>query len=195
MKQYESRFLEKNIPFRRVPLIDGIFRKVDTNSLVGYCHCSKHKGYVTVNLLKNHDCINKNCFYLEKFEDYPFWIHLMNAQKTKEQRKLVKKHNMEFQAAHKQCVERKMTKLLESAQGVADKLGYPILVVRVAPKSDTKENYEYIVNYVSDNLYNDWHLYFDLAITLGKCFGGKYILKHVKKIDGTYASIYDWENR
>lgn len=191
MKQNESRYIEENIPFRRVPLIDGISHRVDTRSVVGYCHCSKHKGYLNITLLKSHDCIKKECVYLEKFEDYPFWIQYMNLQKQKERRKRAKKHSIEC----KESAERKMEKMIESAQNIADRLGYRILVIKVVPRFDTKENYEYIVNYISDNQYDDWHFYFDLALTLGKCFGGKYILKHIKKPDGNYAVFSDWKNR
>lgn len=195
MKPNELRYLEENIPFRRVLLIDGISQKIDTKSVIGYCHCSKHKGYLNVSLLKSHDCIKKECVYLEKFEDYPFWVNYMNSQKAKERRKQAKKQSVKSKAEHKESVERKMNALLESAQGIADKLGYPIRVVKVSPRADTKENYEYIVNYVSDIPYDDWRLYYDLALTLGKCFGGKYILKHIKRLDGGYVTIFDWENR
>lgn len=195
MRQNGTVYPEENVQFKRVPLIDGTFRKVSIKSIVGYCHCSKHKGYIDAALLESHDCVEKKCVYLERFEDYPFWINYMKLQKEKEHRKRAKKHRMQLQAAHKECVEREMKTMLENAQGIADRLDYPIIIIKVVPRYDTKENYEYIVNYVSDNLYDDWHLYFDLALTMGKCFGGKYILKHLKKPDGCYADIFDWENR
>lgn len=34
-------------------------------SYVGYCHNSKHKGYLTVELLSEHNCVENDCFYFE----------------------------------------------------------------------------------------------------------------------------------
>ncbi len=61
MRQNESVYLAENVQFRRVHLLDGTFRKVSIKSIVGYCHCSKHKGYIDTALLESHDCI---CRYL-----------------------------------------------------------------------------------------------------------------------------------
>ena len=40
---------------------------------VGFCHNNIHRGYVGQRILKEHECINKNCPYFEKFEDSPHW--------------------------------------------------------------------------------------------------------------------------
>lgn len=50
----------------------------------------------------------------------------------------------------------------------------------------------YIINYVSDVLANDWYDYFDLALTMAKCNGGKYYLRHMRFPNGDYVSISDW---
>ena len=76
------------------------------------------------------------------------------------------------------------------AQIIANENKYPIIITRIAQKNDGKP-YEYVINYVSDQKYCDWKLYFDLAKALGKKHGGKYILKHVKKPDGSFATIAD----
>ena len=43
--------------------IDGIKRKHD---IIGYCSNLTHKGYLTKKLMKEHDCLNKECKYLQK---------------------------------------------------------------------------------------------------------------------------------
>ena len=41
-------------------------------SVVGYCHLQAHRGYVTKMLLKSHDCIKKECPFLQKI-DSQYW--------------------------------------------------------------------------------------------------------------------------
>ena len=86
-----------------------------------------------------------------------------------------------------------MNILLEAAQGIADRLEYPIIITRVAPKISSTNKYEYIINYVSDLRTDDWHDYFDLALLKGKCHGGRYTLKHMKFPNGDYVLTSDWE--
>ncbi len=92
-------------------------------------------------------------------------------------------------------IEEELEKLVEAAQGIADRMGYPIIITRVSRKADSSNDYEYIINYVSDDRYNDWHEYFDLVLFLGKCHGGRYTLRHLKHPNGEYASIDDWYSR
>lgn len=51
---------------------------------VGYCHCKKHKGRLSVKMLKNHQCLGKQCPFLEKYEDHPYWEQ---RKKKKEKKK------------------------------------------------------------------------------------------------------------
>ena len=44
------------------------------SNAVAYCHNQDHKGYLSPNLIKCHNCISKNCKYLEKYEEKTFWI-------------------------------------------------------------------------------------------------------------------------
>ena len=50
---------------------------------VGFCHHKEHVGYLSPNLVKQHDCIGKNCKYFNKYEDHPYWIRkqIVNAVK------------------------------------------------------------------------------------------------------------------
>ncbi len=47
--------------FRKVKLIPGETKMVGKRSIVGYCHCDTHKGFVTVSLYEKHECKKKNC--------------------------------------------------------------------------------------------------------------------------------------
>ena len=53
---------------------------------VGYC--KKHGAHLTVNTLKRHECLKKECNYLKKHEDNPYWAE---RAKLKEEKKMNKK--------------------------------------------------------------------------------------------------------
>lgn len=40
---------------------------------IGYCHCDAHIGYVTVELMRKHKCLEKGCTFFEVFKDHPYW--------------------------------------------------------------------------------------------------------------------------
>lgn len=52
----------------------------------GYCHNKSHKGYLSVKMIKKHECLRKQCPFLEKYEDHEYW-------KQRERIKLKKKEN------------------------------------------------------------------------------------------------------
>ncbi len=181
---------ETKIYFQEFRLADGTWRKIKETKLIGYCHCKHHSGYLTAALLREKDCLAKRCLYLEKHEDHPFWIQLQ-----KEKAKANHRPSLSDIRSRLANPDEKLEALVTAAQQICDDEGYPIVITNIAHKSNAEVNYEYIINYVSDDLYDDWHAYFNLALLLGKKCGGKYTLKHVKLPNGEYASIDDWNNR
>ena len=184
---------ENCIHFLKLPLIDGTYRSVAVKNIAGTCHNNIHKGYLDIKLIKQHDCINKKCPFLERFEDYPFWINQANLAREKAHRRRERAKANERSEKTKALSAVRMNILLEAAQGIADRLGYQIIITRVAPKVSSAKKYEYIINYVSDLRTDDWHDYFDLALLMGKCHGGRYTLKHMKFPNGDYVLTSDWE--
>lgn len=55
---------------------------IDPDRAVGYC--KRHGTALTVKTLKYHECLNKQCNALEKYEAHDYW-------KQREQRKAMKK--------------------------------------------------------------------------------------------------------
>jgi hypothetical protein len=193
MPEQDLKWFEDTDKIRHLRFIDGVCRYVRTADVVGFCHCDVHKGYLNSTLLKKHECIEKNCSFLEKYEGFPFWLQYAAKQREKAERKKAKKSHMKQVDAKQASIDKKMSELYISAQSIADKLGYNILITGVVPRFNTPKNYEYIVNYVSFSLHDDWYRYHDLAIVMAKCYGGKYILRHVRLPNGEYASIRDWK--
>lgn len=195
MNPKDQKFIDLNITHRRVSLIDGSRPVVDTKAIVGFCHYIIHKGYVTVTLLQKHECLEKKCPYLEKFENYPFWAKYEAREKQKASIKRAKKNRLRQEKNQKEKADRKMDSLKNAAQKLSDKLGFNIIITRVAYDKESESKEDFVVYYVSKDNYNDWYKYVDLSIVMKSCHGGKYILRHVKMPDGNYATVSDWRNR
>ena len=187
-----STFTEKGVRIIKLPLVDGSYRNVAVRLVAGRCHNNIHRGYLNIDLLERHDCIKKECPFLEKFEDYPFWVKQDRIANAKAIQKKERENSRLKSERAKAISNDKMNTLLESAQDIVDRFNYPIIITRVAPQRASEAKYEYIINYVSDLLSNDWHDYFDLVVTMAKCHGGKYYLRHMRFPNGDYVSISDW---
>ena len=195
MSERDQKFLDQGITHRRVPLIDGSCPLVDTKAIVGICHNLIHKGYVTVTLLNKHECIEKECPFLERFENYPFWIRYTAREKQKANIKKAKKKRLKIEQEQKEKAARETDNLRELAHTLVDRLGYSIVITRIAYNVDSQNPYDFIIYYVSEKSKNDWYEYIDLAVVMGSCYGGRYLLRHVKLPNGNYATVSDWKKR
>lgn len=59
---------------------DGVNR---SEKPVGFCHCKQHKGYVSSDLLKKHNCLGRECRYFCKYNDSPYFIDRYRRNKSK----------------------------------------------------------------------------------------------------------------
>lgn len=62
---------------------------------IGYCHNPMHKGYLSVNLLKCHKCLEKQCKYLEVDKKHPYWVSRKRRRNDKKLREYIRKNNIE----------------------------------------------------------------------------------------------------
>ena len=67
-------------------LIDGSALP-DEQKQIGYCRCDTHPGFLTISLLKEHECLRKQCHYLERFPTKPFWKERESRKKKREKTK------------------------------------------------------------------------------------------------------------
>lgn len=56
--------------------------KISRSKAIGYCYY--HKAALTVNTMKCHECLKKQCDSLKKYEDHDYW-------RQREQKKELKK--------------------------------------------------------------------------------------------------------
>ena len=54
---------------------------------IAYCHSGQHQGFMSEKMLKAHGCLGKQCPYLERYEDMPFWKDKAKKKADKKARK------------------------------------------------------------------------------------------------------------
>lgn len=68
------------------------YRMVDGGCLcnpenrIGYCWSISHPGFLSKRLVKEHQCVEKNCVNLERFER-PFWDNIVKPKTTNKSKK------------------------------------------------------------------------------------------------------------
>ena len=58
---------------------------------VGYCWLEKHRGYITKQIMEEHECLEKKCPFFQKYEDAPYWREKEKRKKDKQNRKELEK--------------------------------------------------------------------------------------------------------
>lgn len=72
-----------------------IDKKYRAKEPIGYCWCFTHRGYLNVKLMEEHECLEKQCKYLQKYTQHPYWGNLEREKEEKRLRKLEKKKRKE----------------------------------------------------------------------------------------------------
>lgn len=63
--------------------------QISRTKAIGYCR--KHSAHLTVNTLKQHQCLKKDCFHLKKHEENPYWAEREKIKLARKARKNVTK--------------------------------------------------------------------------------------------------------
>lgn len=181
-----KHYAEKGIKHVEVILIDDCLHYVPINSIVGFCHCKVHTGHLLKSTMKKHECISKQCPFFHKFEDYPYWVGKENRKKEieKQKKKLQYQNNMKIH------FQRRFENVRRIAQNAIDVRGLPLVVTSVALQKPNK----YILNYVSNESKDDSDEYSKLIDKLNQIGIGKFYLKHIKNINGYYATIAEYKS-
>lgn len=171
--------------YNKYRLLDGSSHILKDSDVVGFCHSELHKGYITVRLMKNHQCLQKKCSRFEKIESSPYWINSKHAAERKEKAKESK-----FKKNEKEKILKlRLVQMLDDAIEIA-KLDYPEIIISNIIKN--RESGGFIINYVSDNGYNDYFNYLGLAKDLKSIYCAPFELRKVKLFNGKYATRRDY---
>lgn len=67
-------------------IVQGLYgSEIDINRACGYC--LRHDCYLTVKMLRQHDCLGKQCFHLIKNEKHRWWMQRELKKMKRQERK------------------------------------------------------------------------------------------------------------
>lgn len=164
--------------------MEGEWKNVRVKNIVGFCHYKHHKGVVTKNLFKSHDCSRRGCYYFQKFAEYPFWE---NMEKAKEVEKVALQHKKEKKHA-KVYID---NDILSDISKMMSAHPLPTIVTSITRVSPTSIQ----INYVTDRDYDDHTDFNGIKKRLQVGYGQQFKLQHIKLPNGKYARISDYLSR
>lgn len=156
-------------------------------TIIGYCHNQIHRGSITVKLLQEHSCLEKECPFLQKLEDRPFWANLnqQNAEKAKN------KKNAKRQRKWLALEKARMEEVTKTLQAEATSVGEGMEVIQV-----TRERWIYRVFYVSERPFADGNCFPNTLKAFHAIYRDKIIvLRHIKDQDGHAVTTEEFHKR
>lgn len=190
LKNRYEELVSKNVSIVKVGLING-YEIVNLDFIVGFCHCLTHRGILTENQLKKHECIEKRCPFLEKYKDYPFWKKFERKQEELSKKKSEIKRKKKNATNIKNAEQKQINEMLEAAREIQRRFNYSIIITSI--KKDNQ--FDYVVNYVSESPLDDWCRYVPLAVGLHKSFERTFKMNHIKNVNGSFATFDDYNRR
>ena len=180
-----SFYQDERVPVR---LLGGAIVKLNKKKIIGYCHNIIHPGKMTKEIMEKHDCLGKQCSYLAKYEDAPYWVERKKKQAAKQQAKKKKKK----QKAILLNEDQSLLRLQESFQSHADSSGAKMDIIRIKKINRTT----YKVFYVSDNNFADGNRFPGFLEKMEKYYPYYRIkLQHIKDVDGHFVTRKEYYAR
>ena len=164
-----------------VRLLTGEVIWIYPANVIGWCHNAIHRGALNRSLLKKHDCLGKDCRYLEQNCQCSFWEGL----RKKEQEKAARKKALKEKKAQLEAEENQLRILSENWQSYLEDMGSDMHIVRVEKETPSV----FKIFYVSGNRFADGNRYPDFLETLKwlhpHC---RIILRHIRDVDGHFVT-------
>ncbi len=178
--------LPKSIEKSEVKLLNGSREWMSSGKIVGVCHNYKHPGAITIDIMREHDCIKKQCQFFGQNPHSIYWREKREIKAAKAQTKKLK------QAEQKKADELEL--LRDKWQEIADDLGMEIHIVRVECSDD--KWWFHTIYYVSSRAYADFDEYWILIDCL-KSFHPhwSFYMRHIKDVDGHYVTTEEYKRR
>lgn len=185
-------------------LIDGEKRGIEDESVIAHCTNLTHPGFLTKELISRHKCFYKNCPYLRKLPEKPFWQNNKSIFKTQLKRGAV--HASRTHKSQQGRNEQKKSDITYLQNEMCGKLKPFIaewtkdnfqenqfLFVDIRPYENSTTNYR--LYYVSSQPCYDAPAYIRLVQIIQQEFNLHIKLVHIKDLDGHYATIEEYNKR
>ena len=147
-----------------------------------------HTGALNNTIPEQHDCLGKNCTFLEKNCQSPFWRVLEEAKLTKEKRK----EKIRLEKQKKAQAESDMRILANSWNAYLEELQYEMQIICVP--EDTPSSYR--IFYVSANRFAGGNRYPEFLEMLKQTFPrSRFFLRHIRDADGHFVTRDEYSLR
>lgn len=176
--------------FVRISLITGKEKWINSTQIAGYCNYKLHKGILTLKLYRSHHCKGKNCPYFFKFENYPYW-KLKTRKENKKAAAQVHKRNKKEHKEIQKYKAHSLTSLQSLIQTEIDHLDEEFVITRIVEKGSNS----YVAFFVSNNDFDDSERLSNIRTKLTENNEIDISFRHIKRLDGTFASISDFRHR
>jgi hypothetical protein len=187
LKNVGTKVADPHIPIL-TNMLGGTIEYLRPSRVTGWCHYEKHPGALTVNVMKEHRCINKNCRYFQKNEDGHYWKALEEEARKKAQ----KKKDKEERKVRAIETEEKLRQLQETWQSYLQDMDSDMYIVRVAEETPSC----FRVFYVSDNCFADGNRYLEFLKVLRQNYPRYHIiLRHIRDVDGRFVTTDEYLSR
>lgn len=169
-------------------LLGGRTELLRPTTVVGWCKYDQHPGALTARILKEHRCLEKQCWHFRKNEDALYWKLCEEEARKKEQKKLER----QAQKAKENQEAESLRILRETWQSHLDDMESDMYIVRIARETPSL----FRIFYVSDNRFADGNRYPDFLETL-KFFHPYYHIKlrHIRDVDGHFVTTQEYFSR
>ena len=166
-------------------------RCLKRKSVIAYCNCRLHLGFITPGIMKKHNCLRKECRYFKKVES-TFWEDFEKAKSQKELIKQEKRRKKEAEKAYKSSQKKhiELIKILFE-QLIGEMSYYNVHITKI-------EEYErkYRIFYVADDRRAiDRQMETYIIKSIKKSYKGMFSIRRMKNIDGANATWQEWLNR
>ncbi len=169
-------------------LVNGVVTTINRSNVVGWCKYDLHPGTLTKALLEQHECLQKQCFYLVRNEEHSLWAALVQKELDREKRKAAKRARKETQARRATAQQEQITKL----QSYLDKTASDMYIVRI----EAEKPWIFKIYYVSDNALADGRCYPDFYEYLSRTYPNqKFLLRHIRAADGHFVTRDEYFSR
>ena len=172
----------------RVRLLTDDVIPIKRKNIVGWCSYKLHKGAINKALLKEHQCLEKNCGFLIKNELSTYWTAQEQAAAEKKRRK----DQIKQEKAKAEALQQKMQNLAADWQIKLDEIGSDMYIVRVERETRTR----YRVFYVSDNAFADGNRFPEFVYMVRREHPGKSVnMRHIRDVDGHFVTRDEYFHR
>lgn len=164
----------------KVRMLGNAIVPIAHKRIVGCCHHTLHTGKLTRKIMEQHNCLDKQCRYFEKYPEAGYW----RERERHDKKRLIAKQ----QKAAKQQQEASESEYFEELkilfQSYADTSGYTMQIVRVKGYRATISVY-----YVSDFPFADGNRFPDFIKSVRFFFPHhRLVLCHLRDFDGHFLT-------